>query len=48
MSLTAAGETVAKNVDPTGHWIASYKKTVDDLQEKDRIVSRRPLWSINR
>ena len=48
MSLTNAGQTVAANVNPTSHWKSSYKKVVEDLGEKDRIISRRPLWSINR
>jgi hypothetical protein len=48
MTLTNAGATVSKNVDPTGHWKSSYKNIVDELAEKERIVSRRPLWSINR
>ena len=48
MSLTNAGQTVAKNIGPTSHWQSSYKKVITDLGEKDRIVSRRPLWSINR
>lgn len=48
MSLSNAGLTVAKNIGPTVHWKSTYKKVVDDLGEKDRIVSRRPLWSINR
>ena len=48
MSLTTAGQTVARNIDPTCHWKSTYKKVVDDLGEKDRIISRRPLWSINR
>jgi len=48
MSLTNAGATVAKNVGPCDHWKSSYKGVVDALTEKERIVSRRPLWSINR
>lgn len=48
MSLTNAGETVAKNINPCGHWISNYKNVVDELSQKERIVSRRPLWSINR
>ena len=48
MTLTNAGQTVAKNVDPTSHWKSSYKAVVDDVTNQDRIISRRPLWSINR
>ena len=48
MTLTNAGATVAKNVEPTGHWKSTYKGVVEELTGKDRIVSRRPLWSINR
>jgi len=48
MTLSTAGATVAKNVVPTGHWKSSYKGIVEELSEKERIVSRRPLWSINR
>ena len=48
MSLSNAGQTVARNIDPTCHWKSTYKNVVDELSEKDRIVSRRPLWSINR
>ena len=48
MSLTTAGETVSKNIDPTMHWGSQYKATVNEVASRDRIVSRRPLWSINR
>lgn len=48
MSLSNAGQTVARNIDPTCHWKSTYKNVVDELGEKERIVSRRPLWSINR
>jgi len=48
MTLSTAGQTVAKNVDPTGHWKSTYKGVVEDVTNKDRIISRRPLWSINR
>ena len=48
MSLTSAGESVAKNVGPTSHWIATYKNTNDCVDASEKIKSRRPLWSINR
>jgi len=48
MTLTDAGAAVAKNINPTTHWQSCYKKVVDDLSQCERIVSRRPLWSINR
>ena len=48
MTLTKAGETVAKNTNPTGHWQSSYKKIVQEVDEGEKIKSRRPLWSINR
>lgn len=48
MSLTTAGATVAKNVNPTSHWIPTYKSTNDTVDEAEKIKSRRPLWSINR
>ena len=48
MSLTNAQPTVSKNLVPTGHWQSQYKKVSDDVAANDRIVSRRPLWSINR
>ena len=48
MTLTNAGATVAKHVGPTDHWKSTYKSVVDETTSKDREVSRRPLWSINR
>ena len=48
MSLTQAGQTVAKNANPTEHWKSSYKEIVNHVAQADRLVSRRPLWSINR
>ena len=40
MTLTTAGQTVAKNVDPTSHWKSTYKGVVDSVTEQDRIISR--------
>lgn len=48
MSLTAAGETVAKNANPTAHWGSTYKNVNDVVDASEKIKSRRPLWSINR
>ena len=48
MTLTQAGDTVAKNIQPTSHWGSTYKNVIEKVNEKERIVSRRPLWSINR
>jgi len=48
MTLSSAGATVAKNVAPTSHWLSSYKGITNDAAINERIVSRRPLWSINR
>uniref|UniRef100_A0A7S3CP03 Uncharacterized protein n=1 Tax=Strombidium rassoulzadegani TaxID=1082188 RepID=A0A7S3CP03_9SPIT len=48
VTLTQAGDTVAKNIKPTSHWESTYKNVIEKVGEKDRIVSRRPLWSINR
>lgn len=48
LTLTSAGDTVAKNVDPTSHWKSSYKEIVNEIESKDRIKSTRPTWSINR
>lgn len=48
MSLTAAGETVAKNVRPTDHWVSTTKNINDAVEAAEKIKSRRPLWSINR
>lgn len=48
MSLTKAGETVAKNANPTSHWGSTYKAVVKEVEEGEKIKSRRPLWSINR
>jgi len=39
---------VANNVEPCGHWKSSYKEVVRDVEEREKIKSRRPLWSINR
>lgn len=48
MSLTAAGETVCKNVNPTTHWTSTYRNVNDVVDASEKIKSRRPLWSINR
>lgn len=48
MTLTAAGETVARNVKPSSHWIATYANTNNIVDASEKIKSRRPLWSINR
>ena len=48
MTLTSAGETVAKNVRPNAHWIGSYANTNNIVDASEKIKSRRPLWSINR
>ena len=48
MSLTNVGAQVANNVDPTSHWKSTYKEVVKDVEGRDKIKSRRPLWSINR
>lgn len=51
MTLTNAGETVAKNVGPCSHWIGTYagtNKSVAESGKMGRIISKRPLWSINR
>ena len=48
MTLTAAGETVARNVKPNDHWITTQKNINDQVDAMEKIKSRRPLWSINR
>lgn len=48
MTLSKAGETVAKNANPTSHWKPTYKETVETVDAAEKIKSRRPLWSINR
>jgi len=48
LKITDACQTVAKNINPTQHWTSTYKNVVETTTEKDRIVSRRPTWSINR
>lgn len=48
MTLTAAGETVAKNCRPNAHWITTTKNINDQVDQMEKIKSRRPLWSINR
>ena len=48
MSLTSAGETVARNANPTAHWGSTYKNVNDVVDASEKIKSRRPLWSINR
>lgn len=48
MTLTNAGETVARNVKPNQHWIATYANTNNIVDNSEKIKSRRPLWSINR
>jgi len=48
MTLTSAGETVAMNVKPNAHWIPTNKSINDQVNEMEKIKSRRPLWSINR
>lgn len=48
MTLTAAGETVAKNVRPNAHWISTSKNINEQVDAMEKIKSRRPLWSINR
>ena len=48
MSLTSVGAQVARNAEPTGHWKSTYKEVVKDVEGRDKIKSRRPLWSINR
>ena len=48
MSLTNAGQRVATHINPTGHWTSTYRNVVATTTNKDRIVSRRPTWSINR
>ena len=48
MSLTAAGETVCKNTNPTAHWSSTYRNVNEVVDASEKIKSRRPLWSINR
>lgn len=48
MTLTDAGKTVAKNVQPTAHWRSTYKNVVEEVDAAEKLKSRRPLWSINR
>jgi hypothetical protein len=48
MTLTNVGHTVAKNCEPTSHWKSTYKNVVNEVTNAERIVSRKPLWSINR
>ena len=48
MSLTNAGQTMSKNINPTQHWKSTYKGVVETTTSRDQIKSRRPLWSINR
>lgn len=48
MSLTSAGECVAKNVNPVSHWGSTYRNVSDAVDAAEKIRSRRPLWSINR
>ncbi len=47
-TLTNAGDTVSKNINPTSHWQSTYKNVVNTTTNQDRIVSRRPTWSVNR
>lgn len=48
MTLSRAGETVAKNVNPVSHWKAISKAVNEKTTEGERIKSVRPMWSINR
>lgn len=48
MTLTTAQPTVKKNLNPTDHWQTHYTKITKEVTENGRIVSRRPLWSLNR
>lgn len=48
MTITNEPACVAKNIVPTQHWESTYKNNVQTTTERDRIVSRRPTWSINR
>lgn len=48
MCLTNAGATVSTHINPTDHWSSTYRDVVKNTTDKDRIVSRRPTWSINR
>lgn len=48
MSLTNAGQAVAKNIVPTCHWGSEYKHILKDKEGRNKSVSNRPLWSIYR
>jgi len=48
MSLTTIGPTVDKHIGATEHWKSNYNGTTVDSTLKERLVSQRPMWSINR
>ena len=48
MTLSSAGETVARNINPVLHWKSTYASVIDSVHDHEKIKSRRPLWSINR
>ena len=48
LTLTAAGDKVAKNINPASHWGSSYKQIVHQVENGERNPSQRPTWSINR
>jgi hypothetical protein len=35
MSLTNAGQTMCKNINPTQHWKSTYKNVVEDVTAKE-------------
>ena len=49
MRLSTAGACVTKNMaNPCAHWQSTYRGTTAESATREKLVSRRPLWSINR
>ena len=47
-ALKTAGSCVSKHIGATEHWKSTYRGTTAESAQRERLVSTRPLWSINR
>jgi len=48
LSLSNVGAMCTQHVVPAAHWSSTYRNTTAESATRERLVSRRPLWSINR
>ena len=48
MQLSQTGPMCSQNINPTQHWKSNYRGTTADSAARDRLISTRPMWSINR